>query len=163
MRGRKSATPGEGIGHCREEIGRWGGIQPLSTAHRNPACLAGKPGVRGRELGHVVHRKGEVDSLSPSIENSGKFGVMLFAESPQLPVTTKQSPKATGDLWQPSVTNPTTVPVPLPVVVVRVDGPFTALDRKLWLALVHIAFPNLESQAASTRSRSRKSSICFAR
>jgi hypothetical protein len=35
------------------------------------------------------------------------------------------------------------VPVPLPVVVVRVDGPFTALDRKLWLALVHIAFPNL--------------------
>ena len=36
------------------------------------------------------------------------------------------------------------MPVPLPVVVVRVDGPFTALDRKLWLALVHIAFPNLE-------------------
>ena len=69
---------------------------------------------------------------------------MLFAELPQLPVTTKQPPKATGDLWQPSVTNPTTVPVPLPVVVVRVDGPFTALDRKLWLALVHIAFPNLD-------------------
>src|SRR5271167_3453974 len=69
---------------------------------------------------------------------------MLFAESPQLPVTTKQPPKATGDLWQPSAKNPTTVPVPLPVVVVRVDGPFTALDRKLWLALVHIAFPNLD-------------------
>ena len=72
---------------------------------------------------------------------------MFNPESPQLPqlaVTTKQRPKATGDLWQPSVTNPTTVPVPLPVVVVRVDGPFTALDRKLWLALVHIAFPNLE-------------------
>lgn len=69
---------------------------------------------------------------------------MLNSESPQLPVTTKQRPKPTGDLWQPSATNPTTVPVPLPVVVVRVDGPFTALDRKLWLALVHIAFPNLD-------------------
>ena len=69
---------------------------------------------------------------------------MFNAESPQLPVTTKQPPKTTGDLWQPSASNPTTVPVPLPVVVVRVDGPFTALDRKLWLALVHIAFPNLD-------------------
>jgi hypothetical protein len=69
---------------------------------------------------------------------------MLNFESPQLPVTTTQRPKATGDLWQPSVTKPTTVPVPLPVVVVRVDGPFTALDRKLWLALVHIGFPNLD-------------------
>lgn len=69
---------------------------------------------------------------------------MFDTESPQLPVTTKQRPRATGDLWQPSVSSPTTVPVPLPVVVVRVDGPFTALDRKLWLALVHIAFPNLD-------------------
>lgn len=69
---------------------------------------------------------------------------MLNPESPQLPVTTPQRPKATGDLWRPSAANPTTVPVPLPVVVVRVDGPFTALDRKLWLALVHIAFPNLD-------------------
>jgi hypothetical protein len=70
---------------------------------------------------------------------------MLNSESPaQLDVTTPQRPKATGDLWQPSIANPTTVPVPLPVVVVRVDGPFTALDRKLWLALVHIAFPNLD-------------------
>ena len=69
---------------------------------------------------------------------------MLNFKSPQLPVTTTQRPKATGDLWQPSGTKPTTVPVPLPVVVVRVDGPFTALDRKLWLALVHIAFPNLD-------------------
>ncbi len=69
---------------------------------------------------------------------------MFEAESAQLPITTKQHPRPTGDLWQPSVANPTTVPVPLPVVVVRVDGPFTALDRKLWLALVHIAFPNLD-------------------
>jgi hypothetical protein len=38
---------------------------------------------------------------------------------------------------------PTTVPVPLPVVVVRVDGPFTALDRKLWVALLRHAHSNL--------------------
>lgn len=69
---------------------------------------------------------------------------MFDTESPQLPFTTKQPPRITGDLWNPSAANPTTVPVPLPVVVVRVDGPFTALDRKLWLALVHIAFPNLD-------------------
>jgi len=75
---------------------------------------------------------------------NGQLGCMVKVESSQLPVTTPQRPKATGDLWNPSVTNPTTVPVPLPVVVVRVDGPFTALDRKLWLALVHIAFPNLD-------------------
>src|SRR5271163_4780057 len=69
---------------------------------------------------------------------------MLNAESPQLPVTTPQRPKATGDLWQPSASNPTTVPVPLPVVVVRVEGPFTALDRKIWLALVRHAWSNLD-------------------
>jgi hypothetical protein len=28
------------------------------------------------------------------------------------------------------------VPVPLPVVIVRIEGPYTALDRKLWLILV---------------------------
>src|SRR4051812_29900757 len=54
------------------------------------------------------------------------------------------SPKATGDLWKPSKENPTTVPVPLPVVVVRVEGPFTALDRKLWLSLVRHAWDNLD-------------------
>ena len=74
----------------------------------------------------------------------GQAELMFEAESTQLPVTTKQHPRPTGDLWQPSVANPTTVPVPLPVVVVRVDGPFTALDRKLWLALVHIGFPNMD-------------------
>src|SRR5271165_6747959 len=69
---------------------------------------------------------------------------MFNFESTELAVTTKQRPKATGDLWQPSVKNPTTVPVPLPVVVVRVEGPFTALDRKLWLALVRHAWGDLE-------------------
>lgn len=69
---------------------------------------------------------------------------MLDSLAPQLPLSAPVSPKATGDLWQPSLTNPTTVPVPLPVVIVRVSGPFTALDRKLWLALVRHAWDNLD-------------------
>ncbi len=65
-------------------------------------------------------------------------------DSPQLPFDIKEGPKATGDLWEPSGKVPVTVPVPLPVVVVRVEGPFTALDRKLWLALVRQAWDNLD-------------------
>jgi hypothetical protein len=60
------------------------------------------------------------------------------------PPSQKPPPKATGDLWKPSIENPATVPVPLPVVVVRVEGPFTALDRKIWLALVRHAWDNLD-------------------
>ena len=65
--------------------------------------------------------------------------------SPQLPLLLRQAPKPTGDIWQPSKTHPATVPVPLPVVMVRVDGPFTALDRKLWLVLLHHAWDELNS------------------
>jgi hypothetical protein len=63
----------------------------------------------------------------------------------QLPLALRQSPKATGDIWKPSKEHPATVPVPLPVVMVRVDGPFTALDRKLWLVLLHHAWDELDS------------------
>ena len=63
----------------------------------------------------------------------------------QLPLDLKKLPKPTGDIWEPSKNRPATVPVPLPVVMVRVDGPFTALDRKLWLLLLHNAWDELES------------------
>ena len=69
---------------------------------------------------------------------------MFKSKSPELPFEEKQRPKPTGDLWRPSRNTPTTVPVPLPVVVVRVEGPFTALDRKLWLALVRHAWDDLD-------------------
>ena len=69
---------------------------------------------------------------------------MIDSLLPQLALQTP-SPKATGDLWKPSKENPTTVPVPLPVVVVRVEGPFTALDRKIWLSLVRHAWDNLDN------------------
>ncbi len=58
----------------------------------------------------------------------------------------KHAPKPTGDIWEPSKTHPATVPVPLPIVMVRVDGPFTALDRKLWLLMLHNAWDELDSE-----------------
>ena len=63
----------------------------------------------------------------------------------QLPFAPTNGPKPTGDIWEPSRTHPATVPVPLPVVMVRVDGPFTALDRKLWLLMLHNAWDDLDS------------------
>jgi hypothetical protein len=39
---------------------------------------------------------------------------------------------------------PASVPVPLPVIMVRVEGSYTALDRKLWLLLLHNAWDNLD-------------------
>lgn len=53
------------------------------------------------------------------------------------------SPKATGDPWIVTPAAPASVPVPLPVVMVRVEGSYTALDRKLWLLLLHNAWDNL--------------------
>src|SRR5271156_6268314 len=70
---------------------------------------------------------------------------MTDSPLPQLPLDLKKHPRPTGDIWEPSTTRPATVPVPLPVVMVRVDGPFTALDRKLWLLLLHNAWDELES------------------
>jgi hypothetical protein len=81
------------------------------------------------------------------LSSPGKIGQrrhMLGPESLQLPFVIKENPKATGDLWEPFGKVPVTVPVPMPVVVVRIEGPFTALDRKLWLALVRHAWDNLD-------------------
>jgi len=69
---------------------------------------------------------------------------MVDSSSAQLPLALKSAPKPTGDLWQPNDKVPATVPLPLPVVVVRIEGPFTALDNKLWVALVKEAWPNLD-------------------
>jgi hypothetical protein len=69
---------------------------------------------------------------------------MADSDSAQLPLALTTSPKPTGDLWRPDAKHPATVPLPLPVVVVRIEGPFTALDNKLWVALVKEAWPNLD-------------------
>lgn len=73
---------------------------------------------------------------------------MADSSSAQLPLALTNAPtsapKPTGDLWRPNDKVPATVPLPLPVVVVRIEGPFTALDNKLWVALIKEAWPNLD-------------------
>jgi hypothetical protein len=71
---------------------------------------------------------------------------MTDSRSLQPPVDLKKKIKPTGNIWNPSSKYPATVPVPLPVIMVRVDGPFTALDRKLWLIFLHHAWDDLEHE-----------------
>ena len=56
-------------------------------------------------------------------------------------------PAATGNPWLPRYDDPATVPVPLPVVIVNIHGPFTERDRKLWVFLLHVAWDHLENNA----------------
>ena len=61
-----------------------------------------------------------------------------------LPVVTKL-PMPTGDPWVPSPADPATVPVPFPVIIVSVEGPYTERDRKLWTFLLHAVWDELEA------------------
>src|ERR1700761_4005145 len=71
---------------------------------------------------------------------------MSIADSAQLIFEIPQdAPRPTGDPWEISRVKPASVPVPLPVIMVRVEGSYTALDRKLWLLLLHNAWDNLAS------------------
>lgn len=49
----------------------------------------------------------------------------------------------TGSPWVISQDDPATVPVPLQTVIVKVDGPYTERDRKLWVFLLHAVFDEL--------------------
>ena len=48
-----------------------------------------------------------------------------------------------GSPWVISDDDPATVPVPLQTVIVKVDGPYTERDRKLWVFLLHTVFDEL--------------------
>lgn len=52
----------------------------------------------------------------------------------------------TGDIWQPAGEEVATLPVPLPVVIVKVEGPYTERDRKLWAFLIHAVWDDLDKQ-----------------
>src|ERR687887_2195260 len=59
-------------------------------------------------------------------------------------MTKKQNyPVPTGNPWQPSNRDPATVPVPLPVIIVKVEGPYTERDRKLWTFLLHAVWDEI--------------------
>lgn len=54
-------------------------------------------------------------------------------------------PAPTGDPWLPSPDDPATIPVPLPVIIVSVEGPYTERDRKLWAFLLHAVWDQLDA------------------
>lgn len=49
----------------------------------------------------------------------------------------------TGSPWLVSNDDPATVPVPLQTVILKVEGPYTERDRKLWVFLLHAVFDEL--------------------
>jgi hypothetical protein len=52
-------------------------------------------------------------------------------------------PAPTGNPWKPDRKDPATVPVPLPVIIVKIEGPYTERDRKLWAFLLHAVWNEL--------------------
>jgi replication initiator protein len=52
-------------------------------------------------------------------------------------------PLPTGNPWLASPEDPATIPVPLPVIIVSVEGPYTEQDRKLWTFLLHAVWDEL--------------------
>lgn len=67
----------------------------------------------------------------------------LAMSQPNAPV---KLPVPTGDPWIPTPEDPATVPVPLPVLIVSVDGPYTEQDRKLWIFLLHAVWDELDEK-----------------
>lgn len=57
--------------------------------------------------------------------------------------TTLRAIQPSGNAWIISEDDPATVPVPLQIVIVNVDGPYTERDRKLWTFLLHAKFDKL--------------------
>ena len=58
--------------------------------------------------------------------------------------TSAKLPVPTGNPWMLTPGDPATVPVPLPVIIVSVQGPYTERDRKLWAFLLHAVWDELE-------------------
>ncbi len=55
----------------------------------------------------------------------------------------KKPPVPTGNPWKVTSNDPATVPVPLPVVIVAITGPYTERDRKLWAFLLAAVWDEL--------------------
>jgi hypothetical protein len=53
---------------------------------------------------------------------------------------------ATGNTWKPDKANPATLPASNDVLIREVSGPYTEIDRKLWVLLYHAAFDALHKQ-----------------
>lgn len=67
-------------------------------------------------------------------------------------MSTHKLPVPTGDPWTRAAHDPATVPIPFPVIVVSVEGPYTEQDRKLWTFLLHTVWDELDEKAIHARS-----------
>lgn len=64
----------------------------------------------------------------------------------------KEEPKypvPTGNPWKPSADDPATVPVALPVILKKVEGPYTERDRKLWVFLLHAVWDEIPDDSTA--------------
>lgn len=55
-------------------------------------------------------------------------------------------PAPTGSPWKPSQDDPATVPVALPVILKKVEGPYNERDRKLWVFLLHAVWDEIPDE-----------------
>jgi hypothetical protein len=62
---------------------------------------------------------------------------------PDTPLRAAKLPAPTGNPWVPSPRDPATIPIPLPIIIVSVKGPYTEQDRKLWTFLLHAVWEEL--------------------
>jgi hypothetical protein len=77
---------------------------------------------------------------------TGKNVLPLFGEEDLRQVN------ATGSAWINDPNDPATVPVPLQVIMVKVDGPYTERDRKLWTFLLHAVWDELGKEPVHSLS-----------
>ena len=59
------------------------------------------------------------------------------------PMTLKETVKPSGSAWVVDQDDPATLPVPLPVMIVKIEGRYTERDRKLWNFLIHAVWDAL--------------------
>ncbi|WP_267426733.1 replication initiation protein [Methylobacterium sp. GC_Met_2] len=62
---------------------------------------------------------------------------------PLFPEDNLKLPAASGSVWKVDHQDPATVPVPLQIVINKVEGPYTEQDRKLWTFLLHAVFDEI--------------------
>ena len=122
-----------------------------SANHPQVYKIGGSP-FAGRKSAVAVYKIGRrlprkcVHFLFARTQDFGQLCLrMSQTDSSQLNLTMPQDAvRPTGDPWAVTPAKPASVPVPLPVVMVRVEGSYTALDRKLWLLLLHNAWDDLD-------------------
>ena len=73
----------------------------------------------------------------------------LIGILPKMGHSKPKYPTPTGNVWKLSIDDPATVPVPLPVILKKVEGPYNERDRKLWVFLLHAVWDEIPDENVS--------------